>query len=225
VTTQVAVGLVVLGGLGAAYALLSETGLLATIMDGEALREWIGRLGIWGPLSVIGLMTLAIVMSPIPSAPIALAAGAAFGHGWGTLYVLIGAETGALVAFAIARLVGHGVLKRWFGERLSVGLLGSQNTIMAIVFATRLMPFVSFDLISYAAGLTSLRAWRFAVATLLGIVPASFLLTHFGGEMASADGQQIAVAALSLGALTAVSAAVRIVWVRYRKRTPHRQEP
>jgi uncharacterized membrane protein YdjX (TVP38/TMEM64 family) len=173
---------------------------------------------------LVVLMTLAIVMSSVPIAPIALAAGEAFGHGWvtGTLYVLIGAEAGALVAFTIARLLGHGVLKQWFGERLSAGPLGSQNTIMAIVFAARLMPFVSFHLISYAAGLTYLKAWRFAVATLLGIIPASFLLTHFGDEMATGDGQRITVAALAFGVLTAILAAVRIVWVQYRERTTER---
>lgn len=46
-------------------------------------------LGLWGPLAVIALMTLAVRVSPIPSAPIALAAGAAYGHGWSALYVLL----------------------------------------------------------------------------------------------------------------------------------------
>ena len=68
---------------------------------------------------------------------------------------------------------------------------------MATVFATRLMPFLSFDVISYAAGLTPLATWRFAVATVAGIVPASFLLAHFGGELASTDGRGIALTALA----------------------------
>ncbi len=48
-------------------------------------------------------MILAILVSPIPSAPIAVAAGAAYGHTWGRLYVLLGAECGALAAFGLAR--------------------------------------------------------------------------------------------------------------------------
>ncbi len=73
---------------------------------------------------------------------------------------------------------------------------------MAAVFASRLLPFISFDLVSYAAGLTPLAPWRFACATLAGIIPASFVLTHFGGEMASADARRITLAVLALGALT-----------------------
>ncbi|WP_242494282.1 hypothetical protein [Loktanella sp. IMCC34160] len=69
------------------------------LMDGERLDLLIARAGIWGPVLIVTLMTLAVVASPIPSAPIALAAGAAYGHFWGTVQVVIGAELGALIAF------------------------------------------------------------------------------------------------------------------------------
>ena len=91
--------------LAAVYWLLDETGTLTTILDGAQLRDTIARLGVWGPLAIVALMVLAIMVSPIPSAPIAMAAGAAYGHVWGTLYVLLGAEIGALAAFGIARWV------------------------------------------------------------------------------------------------------------------------
>ena len=214
---KVGAGIAVVLLLAGAYWYLSETGLLAVIMDGTALRERIVGLGIFGPLTVIALIAGAIVLSPIPSAPIALAAGAVFGHVWGGIWILIGAEIGALVAFSVARLLGYEMLKRWFGEeRLSLGLLGSQNTLMGIVFVTRLLPFISFDLVSYAAGLTPLTAWRFAAATLAGIVPASFLLAHFGVEMASADPRRIAISVLALGAITLIPLAVGIFRSRRR---------
>ncbi len=198
---------VILGG----YWLLSETGVLATIMDAAALREWIAELGLWGPVAVIGLMTLAILVSPIPSAPIAVAAGAAYGHAWGTIYVLLGAEAGALAAFGVARLVGYETLQRWFGHRLSTGFFGSQNALMGIVFVSRLLPFISFDLVSYAAGLTALSFWRFAIATLAGIVPASFLLAHFGNEMAAGETERIMISILALGAITLIPVAVKLI--------------
>ena len=188
-----------------AYLGLSDTGVMAIFTDGAVLREKIDELGMFGPLVVIGLMTVAVVMSPIPSAPIALAAGAAFGHVWGTIYVLLGAEIGALIAFGLARLLGYEVLQKWFGkERLSLGLLGSQNMLTWLVFVTRLLPFISFDLVSYAAGLTSITLLRFALATLAGIVPASFLLAHFGGEMVSSNPERTMVAVISAGTLTLV---------------------
>ena len=160
---------------------------------------------------VIGLMALAVLVSPIPSGPIAVAAGAAYGHAWGTLYVVLGAEIGALAAFGLARLLGREVVQRWFGDRLSVGLLGSQTALMGIVLVSRLLPFISFDIVSYAAGLTALSFWRFAIATLVGIVPASFLLAHLGSEMATSESSRIMGSILALGIITLIPVVVKLI--------------
>ena len=199
-----------------AYRLLEETGALAIILDGRALREFIMGLGMAGPLAVVALMILAILVSPIPSAPIALAAGALYGHTWGTVYVALGAGLGALAAFGLARLLGRDTLQRWLGSRLPNARLGSQNALMVIVFVSRLLPFISFDVVSYAAGFTALTWWRFALATLAGILPASFLLAHFGGEMATGELDRILYAVLALGLLTLVPLAVHMVRERRR---------
>jgi len=203
-------GVLLLLALIVVYLALEKTGTLGTIVDAAALRGRIEQLGLWGPLAVIALMILAILVSPIPSAPIAMAAGAVYGHAWGTLYVVAGAEAGALAAFGIARLLGRAALHRRFGERLPAGITGSQDALTGIVFVSRLMPFISFDLVSYAAGLTPLAAWRFALATLAGIVPASFLLAHFGSEMASGEADRFIYTALALGLLTAVPLAIKL---------------
>jgi len=216
IRTKVAAGVLLLGLLAAAYAWLHETGALTTILDSQALHARVVALGAWGPAAVIALMMLAILVSPIPSAPIALAAGAAYGHGWGTLYVIVGAGAGALSAFGVARFVGRETVQRWFGNHLSVGLIGSQNALMAIVFFSRLLPFLSFDIVSYAAGLTELAFWRFGIATLAGIAPTSFLLAHFGSEMDSGETSRIVLAVLALGGLTLVPIAVKIIRDRRR---------
>lgn len=213
------VGVFVLLALTAVHEALKQTGTLGTILDGAALRERIEHLGVWGPLAIIALMMLAVLVSPIPSAPIAMAAGAAYGHFWGTLYVVAGAEAGALAAFGIARMLGQAALHRWFGERLSTGLIGSQNALTWIVFISRLLPFVSFDLVSYAAGLTRLSVWRFALATLAGIVPASFLLAHLGLEMTDGEADRFMYSALALGLITAIPIALKLARDRWRRRS------
>ena len=204
-------GLLVLLALVLAYFHLHASGLLEQILDGQWLRERTLALGAWGPLLIVGVMALSIVINPIPGAPIALVSGAVYGHTWGTLYVVIGAEIGALIAFAIARVFGHDLLRRLFGERVALGWLGSQNALTWMVLASRLLPFVSFDLVSYGAGLTPLKAWRFALATLLGLIPASFLLAHFGGEMAGANLGNAMNVLLLVGLLVAVPVAIKFV--------------
>ena len=191
-----------------------------SLLEPERLETLVARAGLWGPVLIVTLMTIAVVASPIPSAPIALAAGAAYGPLWGTVQVVIGAELGALIAFGLARVLGHDVLRRVFGDRVDAGLLGSQNALTATVLASRLMPFVSFDMISYAAGLSRLHAWRFALATLAGIIPASFLLAHFGGEAVSGDLGRATWAVLGLGLLTGLP----LLWVAMRQK-PEKGNP
>ena len=156
--------------------MMSDPAQLLTILQGNN-RDWSG-------IAIItGLMAMAIVFNPVPSAPIALVSGAIYGHTWGTVYIVIGALIGAIIAFYIARLAGRKVVSR-FTRKISVpAWVGSQNSMMIAVLLSRLVPFISFDLISYAAGLTSIKQWRFSVATLIGLMPASFLLAHFGSEM------------------------------------------
>jgi uncharacterized membrane protein YdjX (TVP38/TMEM64 family) len=210
--SRIAAGLALVLALAVAYWLVRD---VRWLFDPSQIQSFAGRLGGWGPAGVVGLMILAILVSPVPSAPIALAAGALYGHTWGTLYVLVGAELGALAAFGIARFAGYEALRSWLGERVSAGWLGSQNALMGVVFISRLLPFVSFDVVSYAAGLTALSAWRFALATLAGIIPASFLLAHFGAEMAGGEAKQAMLAALGLGVIVALPLVARLVR-RYR---------
>ena len=183
------------------------------LINGEHLDMLVARAGMWGPVVIVALMTVAVVVSPVPSAPIAMAAGAAYGQLWGTVQVVIGAELGALIAFGLARILGHDVLRRIFGDRVDAGLLGSQTALTATVFASRLMPFVSFDMVSYAAGLSRLQAWRFTLATLAGIIPASFLLAYFGAEAVSGDLSRTTWAVLGLGFMTGLP----LLWVAMRR--------
>ena len=189
----------------------SELGIIITLSDGNALKQWFTGLGVWGPLAVTGLMVFAILVSPIPSAPIALASGAIYGHFWGALYVLTGSELGAIVAFSITRFLGLELTTKWFGERLNKGLVGSQNFLMGAVFISRLLPFISFDVISYAAGLTILSFWRFTIATFAGIVPASFLLAHLGSEMVANETDRILIAVAVLGAFTSLPFVLKLI--------------
>ena len=198
VTITVSV-LIVLTGV---YLALADSEYLRLFVEPKMLVANIRDMGIFGPMLIIGLMSIAIVLNPLPSAPVALAAGAVYGHTWGTIYVVAGAELGAILAFAIARWAGYDLTRRFFGETGALQRISSQNTLTALVFVSRLIPFMSFDLVSYAAGLSPIKPWRFAVATLLGLVPVSFALAHFGAEIGNGDYRALAGIILVIGLLT-----------------------
>jgi uncharacterized membrane protein YdjX (TVP38/TMEM64 family) len=199
---KILIAISLLATLVAIYFGLVNSSLVELFSDMELLAVKARNLGIFGPLLLIALMILAVVFNPLPSAPVALAAGAVYGHTYGTIYIVIGAEIGAIVAFIIARIAGHELASKYLGSNLSLGRFGSQSALTAIVFVSRLIPFMSFDLVSYAAGLTPIVFWRFAIATLLGLIPISFALAHLGGEIITTDNSRLMVVVLLVGLLT-----------------------
>ena len=211
--SRVILVLLFIGGLTAGYFALAGSELMNLFTDLDTLISKVRNLGVFGPLLIIGLMALAIVFNPLPSAPIALAAGAIYGHTLGTVYVVTGAELGAVMAFMIARWAGYDLTRRFFGESGSLKGISSQNTLTSLVFVSRLVPFISFDLVSYAAGLSPIKAWRFAVATLLGLLPVSFALAHFGAEIGNGDFRTLVGVILVIGLLT-----ITPIWFGFSRR-------
>lgn len=210
--TIVLLAIVLLGYLWASGLL----GSFFTSINSDNISAWVERAGNWGPLIVIAFMVAAVVASPIPSAPIAIAAGAAYGQTLGTVYVIMGAFIGAMIAFNLSRWLGRNAIQKWFGEKADKGLLGSQNALTATIFFSRLLPFVSFDMISYAAGLSVIKTWRFALATLIGVVPTAFLMAHLG-EMAIDGDTDLA---MWFSALLGIAVAIPFLLLAYRKIRP-----
>ncbi|MEK7763307.1 MAG: TVP38/TMEM64 family protein [Nitrospira sp. CG24C] len=159
---------------------------------GELLSpQWVvDALKAVGPLApavFILMMAAAVVISPIPSLPLDLAAGATFGVTLGTVYAVIGAEIGAVVSFLIGRVLGREALTRLLRIDISFCERCSDRHLAIFVFASRLLPIFSFDLVSYGAGLTNMSLRAFAVATLLGMIGPTFLLTYAGNQVASGE--------------------------------------
>lgn len=92
------------------WVVLKATGVVANL-DIPALSTWVRNLGFMGVL----LYMLTYTLRPLiffPAAPLTLFGGYTFGAFNGTLYDVIGAGTGALLAFWIARKFGRGSVEK-----------------------------------------------------------------------------------------------------------------
>ena len=146
----------------------------------DQFRHILERSGPLAPLLYMAVMALAVVISPLPSLPLDIAAGRYFGPLLGTLYSSLGALAGATASFLIARLLGRELVPRLVRGHIIFCASCSDRLMTKIVFLSRLLPVVSFDLVSYGAGLTGMSLWKFATATFLGMLPLTFLYNYFG---------------------------------------------
>ena len=172
---------------------------LAYWLKPERINDLLGKAGWLAPLVYMCMMTLAVVIAIIPSLPLNVAAGAFFGPLLGTLYSVLGATVGAAAAFLIARYLGREVIERFIQGHINFCSQCSDRLLTKIIFISRLIPFISFDVVSYGAGLTKMSLRAFILASFFGMLPLTFIYNQFGAGLVM--NQALAV---SLGILMVV---------------------
>ena len=153
---------------------------LSSFFRPENIKLRLESAGVFAPVYYMLLMAMAVVISPIPSLPLDIAAGAFFGPFMGTVYSVIGALTGSVISFMIARFLGRDIMERFVGGHVNFCTTCSDKLLTKIVFMSRLLPVVSFDIVSYGAGLTKMSLGKFSIATFSGMIPLTFLYNYSG---------------------------------------------
>lgn len=158
------------------------------ILTGNSIDDVKSLVLSWGaaaPLMSILLMTLQAVVAPLPAFLITAANGIVFGVYWGTVISWTGAMSGALLSFWLSRMFYKTFSKKVRSRRKGLEFLERLESRYGfkVILTARLLPFVSFDVISYAAGLSTIGTPSFVAATGLGMLPATIVYTAFGSEM------------------------------------------
>ncbi|HYF94951.1 MAG TPA: TVP38/TMEM64 family protein [Symbiobacteriaceae bacterium] len=148
----------------------------------------LARTGAWGPAVVIGLQLLQAVLSPLPSWPVTMAAGALYGPVPGMFYSLVGGTLGATVNFALARRVGQPLVRSKLGEKWveRAAQLGPFHFFILTLFG-RLIPIASFDVVAYLAGISRIGLFPFLSVAVVGQAPALLAYSWFGSDLAAAN--------------------------------------
>lgn len=176
--------------------------MLFSSMSIESVAGYIRSFGIYAVLVSFLLMVFQSVAAPLPAFLITFANAAIFGWWKGALLSWISSMTGAALCFYIGRILGRDAVEKLTSKYAMASVDGffekyGKHTILVC----RLLPFVSFDFISYAAGLTSMGFLEFIVATGIGQLPATVVYSYIGG-MLTGGAQMIVTALLILFAIT-----------------------
>ncbi|MBD2292893.1 TVP38/TMEM64 family protein [Anabaena sphaerica FACHB-251] len=141
---------------------------------------WVQNLGIWGPIAFIFIYNLATLLF-IPGSLLTLKGGCLFGIFWGSIYVLIAAMLGAVLAFIIGRYFS----RDWICQQLekhptfkAIDQAVAQEG-WKIVLLTRLSPLFPFNLLNYAFGVTNVSIKDYILGSF-GIIPGTVMYVYIG---------------------------------------------
>ncbi len=173
------IGVILAGG---AFVLGAFHGISADAIE-QTIRSW----GAWGVLASIGLMVLHSFV-PFPAELLAIANGMIYGLFWGTAVTWTGAMLGAYLAFGSARVLGRPFVDLMVSKK-NLHVLDEWVATRGgwIIFVSRFMPIIAFNLVNYAAGLTRVSWWTFSWATGLGILPLTTLMVFMGDRIDRMD--------------------------------------
>jgi uncharacterized membrane protein YdjX (TVP38/TMEM64 family) len=149
--------------------------------DINKLREYLLSFGVLAPLASFILMVFQSVIAPLPAFVITFTNGLIFGVFWGAVLSWSSAMVGAIICFYISRVFGRPFVERIVGnESLKLADNFFRNYGKYAILIARLLPFISFDLISYAAGLTSIDFLGYLIATGIGQLPGTIVYSYLG---------------------------------------------
>ena len=172
--------------------------------DFTVVRDFVASYGAYAALISFLLMIFQSIAAPLPAFLITFANANLFGWWQGAILSWSSAMAGAAVCFFIARILGRDVAEK-LTSKAGMKQIDTffekygKNTVLIC----RLLPFVSFDIVSYAAGLTSMSFLSFFVATGVGQLPATIVYSYVGG-MLTGGAKLLVTGLLILFALSAL---------------------
>ena len=151
--------------------------------NNRVLRRELLDLGVGGVLVLLAVI-LSHAILPFPTELVSAAAGYVYGF-WGAMPMLLVFWTiSAVLAYWLAERFGRPLARRLIGERkLAQAERFVRRSGVVPLISVRLIPFVPYNAVCYAAGIVRVPLPRFVWTTFVGIIPLTALVTYLGSRL------------------------------------------
>ena len=166
---------------GIAHALTWES----LVHHQAELTSWVDAHRFLAGAAYFGLYTTLVAFSIPESAIVTIAGGLLFGTLIGGTLALLGSTLGAVIIFLIARTAFAKTVSRRARPLIRRIRPGIRRDGFSYLLALRLVPAFPFWLINLGAGAAGMRLAPYAAATLLGIIPGTFIFASIGDGVGS----------------------------------------
>lgn len=186
-TFLIVLGAAIIAGFALFFWWYAETFGSLEGLTPEGLQEYLRGFGLVAPALFLLLFVIQGVLAPVPAPAFILAAGLLWGVGGGFAVSWVGQLGAASACFVLSRVFGKGFVERLVGpsDLARVDAYMRAHGVRAILIL-RLIPLISFDLVSYAGGLVRMRYRDFLLATAVGSTPVILALVILGERVAPA---------------------------------------
>ncbi len=223
-TGRIIIIVLFLAALGVYFAVPSVHGWVNKVIvmfqtgNFDDMHAFIAQYGKWAMAISFLLMVFQSIAAPLPAFFITLTNANLFGWWQGCILSWVSSMTGAAMCFWIARILGRDVVEKICtkGALLSIEEFFAKYGKRCILVA-RLLPFISFDIVSYAAGLTAMDFWGFFIATGVGQMPACIVYSYVGG-MLTGGAKKMFIGLMCLFALAIVVILIKQVYNASQKK-------
>jgi len=189
--------------------------IAGAVLRGQGLDAGVAAVGQQGPLAFVTLAAIGCAVG-VPRQVIAYAGGLAFGFWLGAALALLAEAMGCAADLFWARLVARAWAARWLAragggriDRLNRFLVANAFTA---TLTLRLLPIGNNLLLNLVAGVSSVAAGPFLLASVLGYIPQTAIFALLGGGVRVSQGMQMTLAV----ALFAASIALGLLLLRRR---------
>ena len=171
--------------------------------------------------AAVGIFILTYVVVAGLSLPgaviLTLAGGFLFGGILATLFINIGATTGATLAFLTARYLLRDTVEQKFGKWLGPFQEGFAKNAFSYLLTLRLIPLFPFFVVNLVSGLTRVNVGTYMLATAIGIIPGSFVYSYAGRQLGTINSLKEIASPNVIGAfvLLGLLALVPVVYKRF----------
>jgi uncharacterized membrane protein YdjX (TVP38/TMEM64 family) len=128
------------------------------------------EIGFWGHLIFFLIMGIQAILLPIPSEAVLLSAGMIWGW-WGLIDGIIGSMLAGIITYFMVAKGGRPLAEKFTGPE-AIEILDrfiDKYGAWAIIIL-RAFPFMAFDPVSFAAGLTKIKTKTYLLATFVGSI-------------------------------------------------------
>ena len=187
----------------------------------DAVAEYIHSFGGYAMAFSFCLMVFSSVIAPLPAFMITLSNAAIFGWWRGAILSWSSAMVGAALCFFLARGLGRDVVEKIAGRGALASVEGYfKKHGTKTILVCRLLPFVSFDAVSYFAGLTPIKFLPFFIATGIGQTPATIVYSYVGG-MLTGGAKLLMIGLLCLFSLAILVSIIRQIYTDRQAKKAH----